>query len=48
MFDDFVEKNVKLNIIKKVNFKYGELYELKFEFIEGILDECLSLGYFYV
>ncbi|AEM74576.1 hypothetical protein [Caldicellulosiruptor acetigenus] len=48
LFDDLVEKNVKLNIIKKANLKYGELYELKLEPIEGIPDERLSLGYFYV
>ncbi|ADQ47062.1 hypothetical protein Calkro_2226 [Caldicellulosiruptor kronotskyensis 2002] len=48
LFDDLIEKNVKLNIVKKASLKYGELYELKLEPIEGIPLERLSLGYFYV
>ena len=48
LFDDIVEKDVKLNVNEVANLKYGKLYELKLDPIEGIPNERLSLGYFYV
>ena len=48
LFYDIVEKDVKLNIIELANLKSGKLYELKLDTIEGIPNERLSLGYFYV
>lgn len=48
IFDDIIEKEVKLNINKVVNLKNGKLYELKLDSIEGVPNERLSLGFFYV
>lgn len=48
LFDDIVEKDVKLNVNELVNLKYGKLYELKLDSVEGVPNERLSLGYFYV
>lgn len=48
LFDDIVEKAVKLNINEVANLKYGKLYALKLDSIEGVPNERLSLGYFYV
>ncbi|GMQ58367.1 hypothetical protein AN1V17_27620 [Vallitalea sediminicola] len=48
LFDDIIEQDVTLNINELANLKYGKLYELKPDPIEGINDERLNLGYFYV
>ncbi|MEW5758603.1 MAG: hypothetical protein AB1755_03915 [Candidatus Omnitrophota bacterium] len=48
LFDCIVEKDVKLNINEAAKLKYGKLYELKLDRIEGIPEERLRLGYFYV
>lgn len=48
LFDDIIEQDVTLNINELANLKYGKLYELKLDPIEGINDERLNLGYFYV
>ncbi len=48
LFDDIVEKDVRLNINELANLKYGKLYELKLDFVEGVPNERLSLGYYYV
>lgn len=48
LFDDIIEQDVKLNINEKANLKNGKLYELKLELTEGVPDDRLSLGYFYV
>jgi len=48
LFNSIVEKDVKLNINELANLKYGKLYELKLDSIEGVPDKRLSLGYFYV
>lgn len=48
LFDDIIEKDVKLNIDELANLKNGKLYELKLDTIEGVPSERLSLGYFYV
>lgn len=48
LFLDIVIKDVKLNINELANLRYGKLYELKLDSIEGIPDKRLSLGYFYV
>lgn len=48
LFDDIIEQDVTLNINELANLKYGKLYELKLDSMEGIDDERLNLGYFYV
>lgn len=48
LFDDDVETNVKLNINLLVNTNNGSLYKLKLSTIEGIPNDRLNLGYFYV
>lgn len=48
LFDDIVEQDVKLNINELASFKNGKLYELKLDSIEGVPNDRLSLGYFYV
>lgn len=48
LFDDIIEEEVKLNINEVANLKYGKLYELKLDPIQGIPNERLNLGYFYV
>lgn len=48
LFDDIVEQDVKLNINELANLKNGKLYELKLDSIEGVPNDRLSLGYFYV
>ncbi len=47
-FDDVIKKEVKLNINEIAGLKYGKLYELKLEAVDGIPDDRLQLGYFYV
>lgn len=46
--DEDIEKDVKLNIRKVDNLKYGILYELKIEPIIDVPNDRLNLGYFYV
>ncbi|WP_455718672.1 hypothetical protein [Anaerosporobacter sp.] len=48
LYDDIIEKDVKLNINELANLKNGKLYELKLEPIESVPNDRLSLGYFYV
>lgn len=48
LFDDIVEKDVTMNINELANLRYGKLYELKLDSIEGIPNDRFSLGYFYV
>ena len=48
LFDDIAKKDVTLNINKIADLTHGKLYELKLEHIEGVPNERLSLGYFYV
>jgi len=48
LFDNIVEKDVKLIINEVANLKYGKLYELKINSIENVPYERLSLGYFHV
>jgi len=48
LFDEIVEQNVQLNINELANLKNGKLYELKLDSIEGVPNDHLSLGYFYV
>lgn len=48
LFEDDVKKEVKLNIVELVNLKNGKLYELRLQDVEGVPDERLSFGYFYV
>ena len=48
LFDDDLEKDVKMHISEVANLKYGKLYELKLDAIEGIPNDRLNLGYFYV
>lgn len=48
LFDDIVEDNVKLNISEIADLKDGRLYELKLDPVEGIPEDRLDLGYFYV
>lgn len=48
LFDDIIKKNIALNIKEIDTLKYGDLYELKLDPVEGISDERLTLGYFYV
>lgn len=48
LFDDIVEEDTKLSISKIADLKNGNLYELKLDPIEGVPQERLSLGYFYV
>jgi len=48
LFNDIVEKYVKLYVSELANLKIGKLYELKLDSIEGVPNDRLSLGYFYV
>ncbi len=48
LFDDVVEKDVKLYIREVTKLKHGKLYELKFDSVEGVPDDRLSLGFLYV
>jgi len=48
LFNTVVEKDVKLNINEVANLKYGKLYELKLDSIDGVPNDRLDLGYFYV
>ncbi|EGO62442.1 hypothetical protein [Acetonema longum] len=48
LFDDIIKKDVKLNIKELADLRYGKLYELKIDSIEGVRNERLNLGYFYV
>ncbi|WP_081756810.1 DUF4163 domain-containing protein [Gorillibacterium massiliense] len=48
LFDDMVERDVVLKIKAINTLKDGILYELKLNPIEGVPDERLNLGYFYV
>lgn len=48
LFDDIIEKDVILNINEIAELKYGKLYELKLDPVEGVPNERLNLGYFYV
>lgn len=47
-FGTMEEKKVKLDIIKVAVIKYGTLYRLKLEETEGVPNDRLILGYFYV
>ena len=47
-FDKTTETTVNLNINELNHFIDGKLYELKLEPIEGIPEDRLNLGYFYV
>lgn len=47
-FDDFVDQDVKLNIIELAGLGNGMLYELKLDPVPGVPEDRLSLGYFYV
>lgn len=46
--EEIEEMNVNLYFKEKLKLKNGILYELKIEQIEGISEERLRLGYFYV
>lgn len=48
LFNDIIKKDIKLNINEVANLKYGKLIELKLDYIEGVPNDRLSLGYFYV
>jgi hypothetical protein len=48
LFNNIIEKDIKLNINEVADLKYGKLIELKLDNIEGVPSERLSLGYFYV
>ena len=48
MFDDIIEKDVTLYISELADLTYGKLYELNLEPVDGVPDDRLSLGYFYV
>jgi hypothetical protein len=48
LFNDIVEKDVKLHIKEVANLKYGKLYELTLDSIKDVPHDRLSLGYFYV
>lgn len=48
LFDDIIEQELKLSINELANLKNGKLYELKLDSIEGVPNNRLSLGYFYV
>lgn len=48
LFNDIAEKEVKLHINKLANLKYGNLFELKIEYVEDVPVERLILEYFYV
>lgn len=48
LFDDIMDQDINLNINELANFKNGKLYELKIDAIEGVPDNRLNLGYFYV
>ncbi|KNY25863.1 DUF5991 domain-containing protein [Pseudobacteroides cellulosolvens] len=48
LFDEPVEKDVKLHINEVTSAKSGRIYELKLDSIDGVSTERLSLGYFCV
>jgi hypothetical protein len=48
LFDDILEKEIKLDIHEVANLKYGKLYNFKINYIEGVPNERLDLGYFYI
>jgi len=48
IFDDIVEKDVKLNIKEVSKLEDGIVYELRMDEIMEVPEERLSLGYFYV
>lgn len=48
LFKKAIQKEVKLQISEMSNLNNGKLYELKLVSIEGVPNERLSLGYFYV
>jgi hypothetical protein len=48
LFDEILEQDLELNINELANLKNGKLYELKLDPIEGVPNNRLSLGYFYV
>jgi len=48
IFDDIVEKDVKLNINEVAKLEDGIVYELRIDGIMEVPEERLSLGYFYV
>ncbi|WP_310602724.1 hypothetical protein [Anaerosporobacter sp.] len=48
MFYGITEQNTNLNIIELASLDNGILYELVFDAIEGVPDDRLRLGYFYV
>lgn len=48
LFNDIVEQDVRLNIDPIAQFNDGMAYALKLEPVEGVPEERLCLGYFYV
>ena len=48
LFDDIIQKEVKLSVNPCYVFDDGSLYELQIQPVEGIPDERLHLGYFYI
>lgn len=48
IFDDIIEKDVKLNINDLAKLKDGIVYELKIDDIPEVSEDRLNLGYFYV
>ncbi|MEI6100568.1 MAG: hypothetical protein WCP73_01910 [Eubacteriales bacterium] len=48
LFNDAAQVQATLHINKVTDLKNGVLYELKLDPIEGVPDDRLSLGYFYV
>jgi len=48
IFDDIIEKDVKLNINEAAKLEDGIVYELRMDGIMEVPEERLSLGYFYV
>lgn len=48
LFDDTLEKDVTLRVNEITSLKDGKVYEFKLDPIDGIPNERLCLGYFYV
>lgn len=48
LFEDAIQKDIVLNINKTTELNNGIIYELKLDSIEGMPEERLILGYFFV
>lgn len=47
-FNDFIETDINVSVHEMSTYKNGKLYELVIDSIEGVPNERLKLGYFYV